>query len=862
MSAQTLRLKKQSISDLINLDTYTAENNLVISKARHDQTYIGRSYVMSPLLGGGAEFAEVIMSLFKTVPDNSVIQFNLICQPDHEAADIFSRGKIYGGAVIQDLMSRQRNLITQATQIGWQQDVPLLNRRYLLISLATPVRKINEESLEEALLLQNEFLSNTKNSGLYDARILSTGELLGYYSHFSDMFSPVKPVVLDDLVELKYQAFGPDQTIDFRDSKVGVFNGDTYCSVVAIKAFPDTGFHGLTNLVTGAPFNHGPTKEGGGARIMVPFIYNTTIRVANQRKEAERVENAISSRENTQNCLQFLKLGNEKPGDKLDHLEYMRKQCSADGNKFVYVSSTAFLFSPERNQSIEAATTLKGTLDKLGFDARLARNDNIVRWAQVLPLNFSPAIADKLAYEAIMPLSSAGCLVPVYGDNRGNARVDTQHTGSVWITRRGSPHFFDPYVSNDNYNGVICASSGKGKTFVLQYLVSCALAENTNVFVLEVGRSTKKFCKAVGGEFNEFSVDRSYCPSLNPFTGLTDEQFSEQQEMITSLLLMMAFESEAIIPGARIAMSEAVRAAHAQNGGNTEIRDVVDALTRIKDQAEHGVERNEIESAATNLIPRLDAFLKSPTRGRFFNGPGTINIQSQLTIFDMEGLKGDNHLRKCVTFFILDMLMTRIRSVKGRIKILVDEALDLFKDKAVLSVAEGITLQGRKNLASIFFVIHSLQAFAELEAGQLVLNNTSWKLIMGQKKDEIDTVFSKKLFSGYDADPYFEKLIKSIETRKGIFSEVLIIGEDYYEAVRLYVDKFMATLFSSEGNARDEVFDLMDKGMSAVDAVNFVMGDKKKNRTDFLRLALNNVLNEDRNLTARELIRDIQEILQ
>lgn len=862
MSVHTLKARTQGISDLINLDTYTADNNLLISKAHNDQTYIGRTYVMSPLLGGGAEFSEVIASLFKTVPDNSIIQFNLVCEPDPDAAHIFSKGKHYGGEIVQDLIARQHRLISGATQIGWQPDVPLLNRRSLLISLATPVRKVTDEHLEEAVFLQNEFLNNTRNSGFGDARTLTAGEVLGYYSQFAGMDRSAKPVILDELVELKYQAFGPDQTIDFRDSKAGLFNNEMYCAAVAVKSFPENVFHGLMNLATGAPFNHGPTKEGGGARIVTPFIYNTTIRVANQRKEMKRVEDAISSRRNRQTLPSFLKLGNENPEDKLADLEYMRRQCTGDGDKFVYVSSTAFLFASERNQAIESATTLKSTLDKLGFDARLAKNDSVVRWAQGLPINFALGIAEKLANESIMPLSAAGCLVPVYGDNRGNALIMSGHTGAAFITRRGSIHLFDAFVSNDNYCGTMCAPSGAGKTFFLQYLISCDLAEKTNVFLLEVGQATKKFCKAVGGEFNEFTLGKGYTPSLNPFTGLSDEQFNDQQEMITSLLLLMAFENEAPQPGSKIAMAEAVRAAHAQKGDATEIMDVVDALMRIRDQSEHGAERNEVENAATNLIPRLDAFIKSPSRGRFFNGPGTINIHAQFTVFDMGGLKGDEHLRKCVTFFVINMLMTRISSVRGRKKIYIDEALDLFSDKAVLEIAKIIYLQGRKHKASIFSVIHSLVEFAKLEAGQLILANSAWKLVLSQTDEEIDSVFSKKLLSSYDTDPYFQKLVKSIETRKGKFSEVLIVGKDYYEAVRLYVDKFTATLFSSEDDARDVVFDLMDSGMSAVDAVHFVMGDKKKSRLDFLRLALNNILNEDDNLTADELMSDVREVLQ
>ncbi len=860
MNLQTPSVKTQRASDLIHLDTYIADHHLVVSKAKQDKTYIGRAYAMSPLLGGGSEFAEVVLNLFKSVPDDSLMQFNLICEPDHEAADHFARGKTHGSAMVRQLIDQQCNLLRQATKIGWQPDVPLLNRRTLLMSLAMPVRQVDAETIEESMASQEDFLSNIRNCGFYDVRALSASELLGYYAQFVDVFKPAIPIVLDELLELKHQVFGPDHSIDFTNPKVGVFNGDTHCAEVAVKAFPEMGFHGLMNLVTGAPFNKGSTKEGGGQRILTPFIYNTTIRVGQQRKEMERVQRAIKSRLNTKN-LPF-KLGNEDPVAKLGDLKYVEEQCAKDGEKFVYVSSTAFVFAKTRAQALETSAVLTSTLNKLGFDARQVRHDGVVRWAQALPLNFAPGIADKLACEAIMPLSAAGCLAPVYGDNRGNAQLRSENTGAAFVTRRGSPHFFDPFVSNSNYNGTFVATTGGGKSYLLQYIINCALAEGTNVFLLDNGQTAKKYCNAVGGEFNEFSLREGYRPSLNPFTGLSDEEFNEEQEGITALLLLMAFHDEPVQPGARIAMGEAVRAAHGCKGAAAEIRDVVNALAQTSAQGMEKTERNEVEMAAINLIPRLEAFLRSPSRGTFFSGPGTINTQSQFTVFEMGGLQGDPHLYKCVMFFVLNMLMTRIKKIKGRKLIFVDEALDIFKDPNAGAALAGIYLKGRKDKVGIWVIVQSLVKLAASESGKVILNTSQWKIILAQTAEEIDDLFAQKLLSKHAQDAYFGKLIKSIETQKGVFSELLIACEQYYEAVRLYVDPFTSTLFSSEGDARDAVFDLMAAGMSAVDAIHHIIGNKKKSRIDFLRLALQHVFNDDDKLTAAEVINDVQEALQ
>lgn len=860
MTLKTPSVKTQKASDLINLDTYTAEEHLIVSKAKQDKTYVGRAYSMSPIVGGGGEFATVIQNIFKSCPDDSVIQVSLISEPDYDAPGIYASHKLHGGQMVQELVQKQKDVLIAATKIGWQADVPLLNKRTLLISLAVPAKLINEEVMSEASALQTDFLNNMRGCGFSDANPISAGQLVGYYRQFGSIFTPAKEVRLDEMLELKFQVFGPDQTIDFSDNKVGVFDGNTFCAEVTAKAYPESGYHGLMSVLTGAPFNNGSTREGGGQRILTPFIFNTTIRVANQRKEMERVENAIKSRQNSQ-TLPF-KLGNEDPHQAMIDLEYMKKQCSSDGDKFVYVSTTAFVFGRTREQAIDVAMTLKGSFDKLGFDGRLIRNDGIVRWAQALPLNFAPSIAERLKSECIMPSSAAGCLLPVYGDHTGNAITASKNTGSAFVTRRGAAHFFDPFISDSNYNGTIAAAPGSGKSFVLQYIIQNSLAEGTNIFLFDNGRSAKKLCAAVNGEFNEFSLSSTDMPSLNPFTGMTDSDFDEQQEVITSLLLLMAFENESPHSGARIAMSEAVRAAYGKLQGDAEISTVIDSLETIRASAEAKADLNEVERAAGNLVPRLRAFLESPTRGQFFRGKGTINPTKQFTVFELGGLSGDEHLRKCVMFFVLNMLMSRIKQVKGRKLVLVDEAHDLFKDPAAATVMEGIYLKGRKDLVGVFVIVQSLLKLAETSTGRVILNQSAWKLILAQKSEEVTKLFNENILTAFAGDPYFKKLTESIETRKGIFSEILFIGDRYYEAARLYVDKFTSTLFSSEGDARDAVFDLMQQGVGAVDAVYQVMNDKKRSRKQFLQTVIDQLFYEDPQLTKTELMGSVRELIK
>lgn len=863
MSVTTSRVRTQKASDLVHLDTYTREDRLIFSKADGEKSYVGRVYRASPLVGGGSEFSNVIVNVIKAMPDDAVIQVSLLCEPDHAAGATFGRNKAHGSAVIGDLISRQQALLTDALAIGWKSDLPILNVRHVLISPAVPVGRITADVMEDAKQLHTEFLGNIKSCGFSDATALSASELLGVYRQFADIFSPAEPVALDELVDLRYQVFGPDQSFDFRDPRIGVFSADertTYSAAVTCKAYPPRVNHGLMNLVSGAPFNQGPTRDGGGQRIATPFILTTTLRVADQRKEAARVQKAIDSR-HQKKTLPF-KLGEEDPAEKLQDLQIIQKQCANEANKYVYASTTMFVFGRTRDQVIKASSAVKGTLDKLGFDARHVAGNGIVRWAQTLPLNFSRKLADELASEAVMSATAAGCLLPVYGDYTGNVGAQSEHTGAAFITRRGSVHYFDPFRSDSNYCGVIAALGGSGKSVAVQYLIETQLAQGTRVFALDNGKTMLKFCRAVDGEFNDFGGSSGFRPSLNPFTGLSDDEFDEQQETITALLLSMAYKGdEEVGAGARIALNEAVRAAWGQRQSAAEIDDVIESLKITQAAGAENTVKNEVVLAAGNLVPRLSAFLDSPARGLYFRGPGTLNPQQQFTVFELGTLEGDDHLKKCVLFFVLNLLLTRIKTIRGRKLIIVDESHDLLSDPSAAAVMEGIYLKARKQGVSAWIVVQSLLKLVRMPAGSVILNQSAWKMVLAQLPEEIDKVLKQEVISAFNEDPYFTKLLRSVETRKGEFSEILIYGAKSYELVRLYIDKVTGALFSSEPKERDAVFDLMDRGMPALDAVKAVLGDTKAARTSWLKSIVEQLRGHD-GLNRQEILAEIGEVLE
>lgn len=848
----------QVSSGFVHLESYARGSNLIVTKPEGNDIYVGRCYEMSPLAGGGAEFARLIQNLYKSAVDEAVLQTSLLCFPDHDAPYNLVRGKDRGNPLLQELVHRQAQLYDRAKRVGVLVDMPIINHKSLIMSFMEPVNLINEATLERALSAQDEFLAGLKACGFADVQTRSASQLLAIYRQFPDIYDRRKERPLDELMELRHQVFSPDEVFDFTEDEYALFNKRLYCAAVIPKSLPPQISHGLTNLLIGAPLNTGPTREGGGVRVKTPYILNTTVRLANQRKELERIERAIKSRNRADNKLWF-SLGAENAAEIAADLEYLQQTCRDGTNKLTFASMTAFVFSHDKQELAQARSDFKTTMNNLDFDARDVTGTVGVRFVQCLPLNYSPRIAEKLESDALVPASVAAKLMPIFGDYRGNASASSDRMGNVYLTRRGSAHYFDPFRSNKNKNGVLAAASGAGKSFKVQYMITNELASGSHVVVFDNGRSLKKFCEGAGGDFMEFKLDSARPPSLNPFTGLSEEEFLEQQPDITALVLKAAYFREAPDPGARIAADEAVKAAYGKARGKADFNTVIDALTTIKENTDESRFKSEVQLAACNLIPRLRNFIDSPARGGYFLGESNLAVRNRFTVFELSGLDGDEHLKQCVLFFVMNNLMRQMRRLGGRKLVVADEVADLLKDEGAAAVMEGLYRKARKDEGSIWVVVQSPRQLAGNATGDVILSQSAWKLVMEQEPEEIDKIVAEGVMTKFAGDPYFNKLIKDIKTRKGEYSEILICGENTYEVVRLYVDRFTAALFSTEGAERNVVFELMRSGVSAVDAVNMVLGDEQGKRTRWLKDIVGQLRAEQ--LSDTEIRQELEEIL-
>jgi conjugal transfer ATP-binding protein TraC len=96
--------------------------------------------------------------------------------------------------------------------------------------------------------------------------------------------------------------------------------------------------------------------------------------------------------------------------------------------------------------------------------------------------------------------------MPVFGDWKGTGTPVLNLVG-----RTGQLMDLSLFDSATNYNAVIAASSGSGKSFLANELLSTNLSVGGRCWVIDVGRSYANLCEALGGQFVAFTPTRTSC---------------------------------------------------------------------------------------------------------------------------------------------------------------------------------------------------------------------------------------------------------------------------------------------------------------------------------------------------------------
>jgi len=791
-----------SFSDWLSYRDFDDDNKLVYLTAA-DTFRVGFVLGFSPLLVAGTDIESQLEAVLTNCPPDTVVQFGVLSGT--QTAPILNdwlhaRMRDNKHPLLAELALRRSEYFTAASSHGGTLTYSGTNfqprKFFYYVSVSLPYNGAPDDERAMDIFLKNTLdLRSTMEGALKGASIPSYPlDRFSFETLLNELLNPqLTPEARRDrmnsgmnlpesLVDRESRiTVNPDGSIKFASFKDG--STDIVATVLTMDAPPAEGWLPNTAMLLGHPLSRDD-------RITAPFWLHTTILVQHPDKAKDRITMKLGTLNK--------QMMSESPWYRsmMGHLYTQKEEldglmeAARGGHSPVRVWSGVVLYNtPER---MKRETEYVANLwRKAGFRCSPERFISLPVFLAGLPLMYDPATDPPtrgLQRANTVNSFNAATLMHVQGDWQGSA---PNRGGPLLVSRRGQLASIDLFDTSSNYNFVVIAQSGSGKSFFSNELAVDFLSRNGVVRIFDVGRSYKRFASVNGGAILEFSPENPV--SLNPFSGIaTHGDLWELMPMLKSLIRQMAFPLtdddtfETKFNWEYAAIEQAITTAWELNGESTGLEHVYHWMAAQEDDRYR------------DLAFQLHAFAV----GRYaawFNGPRQVQLDNDLIIVELEDLEVDPDLQAVVMTLMIhqitkDMYLSDPERKRPKL-LLVDEGWRLLGDKQSGGFISKAFRTVRKYRGSAGAITQSYGDFAASAAARAALENATWQFVLKQKPDSIDFAVSQKWIAD---DEMLVKMLKSVNSDNAQgFSEIFIRGENGQGVYRFVTDRHSYWMYTT-----------------------------------------------------------------
>jgi conjugal transfer ATP-binding protein TraC len=599
-----------------------------------------------------------------------------------------------------------------------------------------------------------------------------------------------------------------DQITEFPSAIKVKHNGlqigdETHVAVLSVKRWPKKSIFGMAHHYVGDSFK-------GFSGIRHPFILTGTVHFGDPVKKKTKLNRKFSmiNHQAYGPLLKFLPV----LATKKRHVDEM--QAALDGgDRPVMFNLTMILFGQSEVDLVQAVANAETYWGGLTFGLMRDRFICLTLFINALPLCFDKAVMRDTFRHKTMATRHALTLLPIAGDWKG--------TGTpllTFVSRNGQIMAVSPFDAATNYNVVVAASSGAGKSVLANNTIESTLATGGRVFIIDVGRSYEKQTALYGGDFLCFANDNDIC--LNPFQlireGDDEEDFTLQTDMLAGLIEAMAAPTEKLSDFQREWVKRVMTECWAETGTDTLVDHIATKLFA------YGKERDD--RRISDISDQLYSFTSKGQYGRYFNGKNNVSFQKSLTVLELEELKHRPHLQQVVLLLLIWQIQDSmyLGDKNQRKIVLIDEAWELLREGNVAKFIENGYRRARKYNGSMWTITQSVLDLTS-DVGQAIRANSANMYLLRQKGDVVEKLRKTRELElgegGYD-------WLKTVHTVKDSYSEILFITEGRGGGIgRLIVDPFRLMIYTTNAEQVEAINRYRADGDDITEAIQKVLGN-------------------------------------
>lgn len=786
------------LGQLLSVTSFDEESKLFIL----DDNQIAFSFLCRPLSGSDGKEGEQLKSVLKQAwPANSSINFCLFASQNINNpinAMLRLRSNTDEGVIKQAINNRSSYLFKGTLDPIDDYSGIKVRDVHCIITVVMSIANVEptEQETQVASEIRSQFDSVFKSIGFAPialgrnlylevmASILNQGEEASWRDR--------NEIEADDDKPLKVQVLDYDRTLIPKKDHLQI--GDTLVKCLSVKKFPRRTLQGaagwyLGDLLTGA----------SGIRENCLISFTTYFPEQQGFKDKLGAKRQWVNNQAYGPLLKFVpKLGAKKQG-----MDALFKELD-EGESAVRCNMTMVVFASSRERLIRAAAEARNYMSIRQFTFMEDRYFVLPIFLNALPFGADLKAIEELYRFKSMAITQALPLVPIYADWKGTGTYTMQ-----FVSRNGQLMSYCLFDSDTNYNATVAAQSGSGKSFLTNYLITAYRSIGAQVWVIDVGRSYLKLAKAFDGDFVEFTQDSQIC--LNPFELVQD--YSEEEDVLIGLLSAMAAPTAPLLDLQIAGLRKHTHDVFEALGGEMVVDDVEKSLLSDEDP--------RVQDIGKQLYP----FTRAGMYGKFFNGKNNVDFKNPFTVLELEELKGRKHLQQVVLLQLIYQIQQAmfLGSRDQKKIVIIDEAWSLLTEGDVAKFIEHGYRRFRKYNGSAITITQSVNDLYANPTGRAIVENSAHQFLLGQKASAIDLIQQEKRLSLTEGG---FKLLKSVHTVRGQYSEIFFSTETGSGIGRLTVDNFSKLLYSTFPKDVEDIGRYTNQGVGTADAIHKVMVDR------------------------------------
>ena len=430
-------------------------------------------------------------------------------------------------------------------------------------------------------------------------------------------------------------------------------------------------------------------------------------------------------------------------------LEQLRDQLQQAQEKLFNVGVYITIYGTSVEDLDKAESEIKSMLESRLVYVKPALFQQEQGFKSVLPLGH-----DELGVNSKLNSSPLSSIFPfvsfdltsdkgiLYGVNRHNASLV----------------LFDRF-SLENYNSVIFAKSGSGKSYATKLEILRTLMFDTEVIVIDPEREYEFLAQTVGGRY--FNISLNSESHINPFDLPVPREDEAPADILRSnivaLVGMFRIMLGGLTPEEDAIIDRAITETYALKDitVDSNFAEIEPPLLSDFELVLAGLQGSE------SLVQRLSKYTKGTWSG-FINQPTNVDINKKFVVFSVRDMEDD--LKSVAMYLITHYIWNAVRKNLKKRLLVIDEAWWMMKSDDTASFLYSMAKRGRKYYLGLATITQDVDDFLKSPYGLPMITNSSIQILLKQSPTTIDNL--QKTFNLSDEEKF---LLLESDVGEGIF---------------------------------------------------------------------------------------------